>query len=100
MTITTIRYGFHGADLFDGWDDEDQYDTSASAQKYADLIETKLQQEYSNAEIEILFDLDAGGVLPLPMQAAVNGFTSHEDVPFVEDIVSKIYHDFEWTVEK
>lgn len=100
MTITTIRYGFHGADLFTGWDNEEQYDTAASAQKYAQFVEAKLQQEYPNAEIEILFDLDAGGVLPLPMQAAVNDDTDHEDVLFVEDIAGKIYEDFEWAVEK
>lgn len=99
LEITTIRYGFHAADLFAGWDDEEKYNIPASAAKYAELIKAELKKQYPGAEIETPYDLDAGGVLPAPLQAAVNDNPNHDDVPVIDHIAAQVYESYDWTVE-
>ncbi len=94
----SVRYGFHGADLFAGWDDEGVYNVPESAQRYADLVEAVLREQFIDAEIEVVFDLDAGGCLPLPMMAAVNGQTDHADVGIIDYVAGLVYEEYEWAV--
>lgn len=103
-SITEINYGFHGADLFAGWDNPEKYDIPASAAKYAEIIQARLQQEYPSATITTPYDLDAGGVLPAPLQCSITdgtGFddTDHADIPAIEHLASLIYQEYEWVVE-
>ena len=96
--IVHVQYGFHGADLFVGWDNEDEYDIPTSAAQYATLIKEKLQAAYPGAEVEAPYDLDAGGVLPYPLQAAVNHDTNDNKVAIVEHLAGQVYEDYAWVV--
>ena len=99
--ITSVRYGFHAADLFSGWQDEDPavYDERLSAAKYADLIETKLRESYPGAEVEVVYDFGASGIVQRPMQTAYNDETDHAEVGTIEHIAGQVYEDYEWCVK-
>jgi len=100
--IETIRYGFHAADLFEGWQDEDpeKYDEKASAERYAEQVEAELRDQYPKAEVKVVYDFGVGGVLPYNLQCAVNDETDHTEVGTVEHIAGQVYERFEWCVEE
>lgn len=95
-----VRYGFHGADLFNGWDGGDMQgvDVKASAQRYADKVLAALQERYPEAEIAVPYDLDAGGALPWHFVPAVNDRTDSPEVMFVEATAGDIYEKYDWVV--
>jgi len=100
--IVSIRYGFHAADLFEGWQDEDpeKYDEQASAEKYARQVEDKLHEAYPGAEVEVVYDFGASGVLPDSLRTEVNGQNDHDEVNTVEHLAGLVYQDFEWCVNR
>jgi hypothetical protein len=98
--ITSVRYGFHAADLLIGDDEMEMYDERLSAAKYADLVETKFREAYPEADIEVVYDFGAGGVLPYPLRAAVNDEIDHREIGTVQHIAGQVYEDFAWCVEK
>lgn len=105
MHITT---GFYSADLFHGWEDSDieLYDEADSAEKYASLIEAAIKADYPEAEIEVLYQSGATGELPHALQTRVNDIdvagSGNEalDAERIDDIVGKIYAEYEWCVKK
>lgn len=103
--INAIRYGFHAADLFEGWQDEDpdKYDERASAAKYAEQVEQNLREAYPGVEITIDYDFGASGVLPEPLKPAIDVVgvweTDHAEVGTIEHIAGQVYGNFEWCVQ-
>jgi len=63
------HYGFHAANLFEGWEQSNRYDLEASAQKYAAVCRQALKEKYQEVdEIEVVFDT---GILPQLMQTQI-----------------------------
>ena len=93
-----IIYGFHGLDLFNGCDDEESYDIPASAQKYADLVQQKLEAEFPDAEVIVRYDLDATGELPFDLQAQVDGWTDDDQVLIIDQVAADVYEEYRWVV--
>jgi hypothetical protein len=104
--INAIRYGFHAADLFEGWQDEDpeKYHERLSASKYADLVNDALRNSYPGVEITVTWDYGASGALPEPLKPAVDTIgvweTDHDEIGAIEHIAGQVYQDFAWCVEK
>lgn len=119
--IVFVRYGFHVTDLFSGLDDYNRYDVEACAQKFKDLCQAALEQEYPDAKVvQVLFDTGASGALPSAMQTQVlrrkspdteiedlfdNHLESYEisdprEIEFVEDLCNRIYRDYKWEVRR
>ena len=100
-TKKEIRYGFHGSDLFEGWVEEDPevYDHTESAREYADQVEARLKQAYPDADVEVVYDMGIGGVLPHPMKPAIDGMTDAVEVGFIEWVASQVYQAFSWLVK-
>lgn len=96
----TIFYGFHGADLVTGVDTEcaEIYDTRKSASRYAEQVKVKLEQMYPGAEVEVDYDLDAGGSLPQTLQPSYNGETDAREIGFIDQAANQVYSDFQWMV--
>ncbi|HUW09175.1 MAG TPA: hypothetical protein VM537_05560 [Anaerolineae bacterium] len=93
--ILTVLYGFHAADLLDD-DDAQLYDESASAARYAELVKEALSALYPAADVSVLYDTAASGVLPYHLQAAVNDWQDHPEIPWIEDAAGKVYESFDW----
>lgn len=103
-TVNAIRYGFHAADLFEGWQDDDpeKYDERASAAKYAEQVEAKLCETYPGVGIAVDYDFGASGVLPESLKPAVDTIgmweTDHDEIGTIEHIAGEVYQSFEWCV--
>ena len=106
MHITT---GFYSADLFSGWEEDDIkiYDEAASAEKYADLCEAAIREDYPEATIEVPYQSGATGELSYNLQTRVDNVSAAgandnrmADIAAVDDIVSKVYADYEWCVKR
>lgn len=118
--ITSVRYGFTATELLAGLDAYNRYDAEACAQKYASLCQDLLEQEYPGAEVEVLFDTDADGVLASSMETRVLKQVYREaepdaqfedesdfyevsdphEVEIVEHLCSKVYQEYKWVVRR
>jgi len=92
-----IKFGFLADDLLNEWDG---YDYDATAAAYAAAVEEALKAAYPDAEIEIAYESGISGATPTPLKTAVDGYTGHDEVPWVEEIATRVYASFEWLREK
>lgn len=97
--VTYIRFVFQGSALFEGRDDWNRYNIEESARKYAALCLQALEQEYPDAEVEVL-DADIGGVLPGLMETQVNERSDSYEVDTVKQLCEDIYGRFEWQIPR
>jgi len=97
---------FHGSDLFEGREDANRYEHEASAQKYGDLCQEKLEQEYPGVEVEVI---DAETVTELPSQVLglddSDGYELELELPDelerVRDICeTEVYEKFIWQIPR
>lgn len=95
--VLSVRYGFHAADLIAD-DDDGEYDDSASAERYAELVTEALTRLYPSADVSVVYDTDSSGVLPYDLQAAVNDWQDHPEIPTIQDAAGKVYQAFDWLV--
>lgn len=103
-TIRYIRYSFNIADLFYGWEDEEEYDEAESAQRYADKCQEAIQEVYSDAEVEIICLSGTIGQSSYGVKIKIDGQDDYlEDDPeyyFIEDICARVYDNtIIWLVE-
>jgi hypothetical protein len=113
--VTFVRYGFFALKLFKGYDELNRYDVPASARKYAELCEQRLQAEYPRAKVEVVSveDDDVEGALPGPMQTQVlvsAGDEVDSPVPLeledselgegVDQICKEVFESYEWLVPR
>ena len=85
-----ITTGFCAASLFDGWDDQEQYDEARSAQCYAEECWEAILEMYPDAEIE---------VLPYDFRTQIDGWDDDPECQFIDDICQRVYHEYDWLVE-
>lgn len=104
-----ISTGFYSADLFYGWDSSDieLYDEAESADLYAALCKAAIKEDYPKARVEVLYQSGATGSLPYNLQTqidniSVTGADSDQIIAIaaVDDIVGKVYADYNWCVKK
>jgi len=97
-----IQTGFHGADLFNGWDrqDTESVDTKASADKYGSLLHLRIKAEYPDAVIVVNWDYNVSGALAHNQETQVGAAGDHSlDVAIVNQIATDLYEDFDaWIV--
>ncbi len=100
--IVYVHYKFHRDNLFNDSDDYIRYDANASAQKYVALCQTKLKQEYPNAEIEILSNTTGKTEVLRREQRGedVYGIPDPYEADIVETMCSMIHEDFEWVAPR
>ena len=118
--ITSVRYGFTATELLAGLDAYNRYDAEACAQKYANLCQDLLEQEYPGAEVEVVVDTDADGVLASSMETQVlkqvygeaeSGAQFEDELDFyevsdprevevIEHLCSRVYQDYKWEVRR
>jgi len=84
--ITSIRYGFHAADLLGDFPGVEEYDVEANAAAYANAVQLKLQAEYPGAQVEVVYDLHASGVLGYGLRTEVNDWPDHPEIAVVEHL--------------
>lgn len=96
-----IHTGFLQGNLFDGWDqsDIDGLDANASAARYAEMCRAAIEQSYPGATVTVEWQADAGGSVPYPLRTRVDGDDGHDDVPFVDEICSRVFSGFGWLVD-
>lgn len=103
--VTYIRFGFNSDNLYVAIK-PNRHKEIESIHKYARLCEEALRFEYPNAEVVVVWDGIAEGVLPATMETLV--FVSHnfeededyEEVEIVESLCEAIYRQFGWLVEE
>jgi len=108
--VILVRYGFHVADLFSASDDYNRYDVEECARKFADLCQAALEQEYPDAEVEVVFDTGVSGASPSLMTTEVlrreyrDGelceFSDPYDIERVEKLCDEIHHQYKWVVPR
>lgn len=70
------------------------YDEKASAEKYAEMIEAALRGAYPNARITVIRGLNDRTEI-----YDTEGLPDSEERPFVDDIIGRVYHSWEWCVD-
>jgi hypothetical protein len=92
-----IQTGFHGADLFNGWDESDMEGVNAreSADKYGSLLHLRIKAEFPDAVIVVNWDHDASGALAYNQKTRVED-EDHDrsiDEAIVDQIAADLYED-------
>ena len=81
----SIKIEWSSAALWGRTDPEAEgYDESASEQAFVEILDGYLTDEYPTAEIEIVHGIND--------RITVDGFTDHDDVPFIENLIDKTYN--------
>lgn len=62
----------------------DGYDEQASERAFVEILDGYLTDEYPTAEVEIVHGIND--------RITVNGFTDHDDVPSIENLVNKTWN--------
>lgn len=93
-----ITYGFYSADLF-SFDEAEQYDERASAERYAEQVRKAIQDAYPGASVEVLWQSGATGCLPEGLKTRVDGMTTSLDAMYVDEIAGDVFAEFGWMVE-
>ncbi len=67
-------------------------DTDASQDKFVNMLLNELVEEYPNTDITVKANTNS--------HIWVNGLLGHNEVPWIEDILHKVWSGFKWIVEK
>lgn len=106
----SISTGFLAGNLFaDDGDDQGVYDVEASAAKYAEMCREALEREFPGAEVSVPYEVNAQGVIPLPLQTVVTDPDGGDYQPGdygaggriadqVEEICDQVWQSWEWVV--
>lgn len=73
-----------------GYTDTETIDIEASLIKFAEALENHLYAAYPMAEIEIVKSIND--------RVRVNGDTDHAEVPWVSEIVGKVWNGDDWLI--
>jgi hypothetical protein len=86
-----IRFVFDQDSVFGNGDPEgDGYDVQASLAAYAEELEANLSEEYPNTETDVSLG-DA-------YRIAVDGMTDHEEIPWIEQLIDRVWNSGAWAV--
>jgi hypothetical protein len=86
-----IKVEFSQDGLFGAAIPEDEgIDAQASAARYGEALTNHLYAEYPNVEIEVVQSIND--------RVQVDGQTDHQQTPWVEDIVGKVWDGNDWMV--
>ena len=87
-----IKYEFSSASLWGDVDpDEEGYDAAASEALFAEEMENHLADAYPDAEIEVIQGISD--------RIRVDGMEDHDEIPWIEQIVDRVYSGQPWEVE-
>lgn len=105
-----IHTGFLAGNLFsDAGDDGGTYDETASAHRYAEMLQAKLEAAYPGAAVEVEYALDTSGALTWQYQTWVGTPDGHSYEPGtlngasmlaarVQDLCQALWEGWEWVV--
>jgi hypothetical protein len=90
--MDTIKIEWSGAALWGSTDADDEgYDEQASEDAFVEILNGYLMDEYPNVDIEIVNGIND--------RVTIDGMDDHDEVPAVEDLISKTYNG-NWEVCK
>lgn len=103
--VTFVRFGFSADNLYSVIKPNRHKETE-SIDKYARLCEKAIRDKYPNADVEVIWDGMAEGVLPSSIETLVyvaDGFEDREDdteAAIVDELCQRVYHQFDWLVSE
>lgn len=101
MKVYKISLGFDSDRLFGNFDTR-RLDVEASAEKFDRLCRKALKTEYSEAEIEIIYQYqrDTNDLHPTSYQVLVNDQTDSDEIGNVELIRDRVHQELSWMVQR
>lgn len=105
MVIKQIFFGIMLGDLFLGEEhmpEGTKIDYDASVGRYAEMCIEAIEAGFAKrGEVtKINYESqDVGGATQYSLKTRVNGRVDHEDVEFVNDIISDVWMGWEWCIE-
>jgi len=86
-----IKVEFSEDSLFGGYSPENEgYDVAASVAQFAESLENHLYDEYPKAEVEVVTSIND--------RVLVDGFGDHDEVPWIDQIIEKVFNGDDWAV--
>ena len=73
-------------------DDISGYDVPASKDRFAEHMVNHIYDRYPDAEIQVVESVTESVV--------VDGDTDHDEVPWIEQLVERVFNDADWEVSK
>lgn len=93
--ITDVFFGVMSADLLDS-DGAQRYNEAKSAAAFAKSVAVALRKRYKKAQIRYSIVSGISGATPHNLKTRVNGDTGHNEVPWVDDAIGKVFSGYHW----
>jgi hypothetical protein len=101
MAVQTIVFEFDDDSLFGSSERSLGLDIEASANRFAQFCKSTIQNEYPEADVDVLFEYDPerDELLPRSRVLLVDGETDSLEAGNIESVIERVYNQGAWMLQ-